>query len=49
MDVPVKFGDTMLNCGRIIRLFPGAPLLRTSVQYLIAFCADIRISATFSN
>ena len=33
MDVSVKFGDSMLNGGRIIRLFVG----RTFVQYLIAF------------
>ena len=37
MDVPTCFGDCGLNSGRIIRLFI---LLRTSVQYLIAFCSQ---------
>ena len=34
MDVRVKFGDSVLNTGRIVRLFVG----RTFVRYLIAFC-----------
>ena len=37
MDIRIKFGDYMLNSGLIIRLF--APVLRTFVLYLIAFCS----------
>ena len=37
MDVRVEFGDSVLNSGRIIRLFAGAPVIRTFVQYLVAF------------
>ena len=38
MDVRVKLGDSMISSGRIIRLFAGRIVLRTCVQYLIAFC-----------
>ena len=37
MDVRVKYDDSMLNSGRIIRLRPLGPILRTIVQNLIAF------------
>ena len=39
MNVRVKFGVSTLNSGRIIRLLPVAPILRTFVQYLLAFCS----------
>ena len=39
VDVRAKFGDSPLNSGRIIRFFvPATPVLRTFMQYLIAFC-----------
>ena len=38
-DVPAGFGDSQLNSGRIIRLCPAGPVLRTLVQYLITFCS----------
>ena len=52
MDVRVKFGDSMLNNGRIIRLFAGCIVLHTIVQYLIVFCsrrdkASVVISGRF--
>ena len=33
VDVLVKLGDSLLNHGRIIRLLPAGPVLRTFVQY----------------
>ena len=39
MDVHAKFGDSMLNSARIIRLWPAGPVLCTFVHYLIAFCS----------
>ena len=39
MDVCVKVGDSTLNSGPIIRLVAGRTCIRTSVQYLIAFCS----------
>ena len=39
MDICAKFGDSRLNNGRIILLWPVGPVLRTFVQYLIAFCS----------
>ena len=32
MDVPAGFDDSRLNSGRIIRLCPAGPVLRTFVQ-----------------
>ena len=37
MDVRVKLCECMLNSGRIFQLLPATPVLRTLVQYLIAF------------
>ena len=38
MDVRVKFDDSMLNNGRVIRLFDRPdPFLRPCVQHIIAF------------
>ena len=37
MDVRVKFGDSMLNSADFFNALPAAPVLRTFVQYLIAF------------
>ena len=40
MDICAKFGYYRLNSGRIYStLWPAAPILRTFVQYLIAFCS----------
>ena len=36
-DVPAGFDDSRLNSGRIIRLCPAGPVLRTFVEYLITF------------
>ena len=47
VDVRVRFGDSVLNRCRIIRLFAVRTILHTSVQYLNAFCsrpAGIRTS-----
>ena len=38
MDVHVKFGDSTLNRGQIIRLLAGRTRLRTFVENLVAFC-----------
>ena len=38
-DVSAGFGDSRLHSGRIIRLCPAGPVLRTCVQYLITFCS----------
>ena len=40
IDVRAKFGDSILNSCRIIRLWPTRPALRSFVQYLIAFCSQ---------
>ena len=37
MDVPDKFGDSRLNSGLIIWLYPAGPVLNTFAQYLVAF------------
>ena len=39
LNVHAKFGTSRLHCGRIIRLFVDRTVLRTFVQYLIAFCS----------
>ena len=39
MDGIIKIDDSTLNSGRIIGLFLAAPVLRTFVQYLAAFCS----------
>ena len=37
VDVRAKLGDSRLNRGRIIRLWPTGPVLRTCVQNLLTF------------
>ena len=37
-DVRPKRDDSTLNSGRVTRLLAAAPVLRTFVQYFIAFC-----------
>ena len=39
MDVCVKLGDSTLNSGQIVKLWPAGPFLCTFVQYLVAFCS----------
>ena len=52
VDVHVKFGDSLLNSGRLIHLCLATPVLHNFVQYLITFyiqpesASDV-ISATF--
>ena len=43
MDDRSTFGESRLNCGRIIwSLWPAGPVLRiTFAQYLIAFCSRL--------
>ena len=45
VDVRAKFGDSRLKTGRIIRLFPTGPVLRTLVQYLSTFCSRPKIAS----
>ena len=40
IDIGVKFGDSMLNSGWIIRLFAASQVLRTFVQYLLYLATD---------
>ena len=39
LDFSASFGDSRLNSGRIIRLRPAGPVLRTFVWYSVAFCS----------
>ena len=51
MNVRVKFGDSMLSGGRIIRFFAGRTrFFRTFVQYLIVSCSrpEAAIDVIFS-
>ena len=45
MGVCEKFGYSMLNSGRTIRLWPSVPVLRTCVQYFIAFCSRLETAS----
>ena len=44
MHVCVTFGISRLESGRIIRLCAAGPILRTVVQYLIAFCSRSEVA-----
>ena len=39
MDVLLKFGDSVLNSDRILDFLSFSPVLRTFMQYLVAFCS----------
>ena len=44
-DVHASFGDYKLNNGRMIRLCPAGPVLRTFVQYLMTFCSPLEAAS----